>query len=75
MQLQQSLKQAFNAERMTGEIGIEQTFIFGEEQKPLNMILDDGGDLTNMVLDNFPNLVDDIRGLSEIHCVHRLYEK
>ena len=56
---------------------IEQTLFFGEEQKPLNMILDDGGDLTNMVLDNFPNLVDDIRGLSEETTtgVHRLYER
>jgi adenosylhomocysteinase len=43
---------------------IEQTIFFGEERKPLNMILDDGGDLTNMVLDKYPDLVDGIRGLS-----------
>jgi adenosylhomocysteinase len=44
---------------------IEQTLFFGEDKKPLNMILDDGGDLTNMVLDRFPELVKDIRGISE----------
>ncbi|WP_299252921.1 adenosylhomocysteinase [uncultured Cytophaga sp.] len=44
---------------------IEQTLYFGEDRKPLNMILDDGGDLTNMVLDRFPELVKDIRGISE----------
>src|SRR6187431_1339899 len=44
---------------------IEQTLWFGEDKKPLNMILDDGGDLTNMVLDRFPELVKDIRGISE----------
>ena len=44
---------------------IEQTLRFGEDKKPLNMILDDGGDLTNMVLDRFPELVDGIRGISE----------
>ncbi|WP_028981527.1 adenosylhomocysteinase [Sporocytophaga myxococcoides] len=44
---------------------IEQTLFFGEERKPLNMILDDGGDLTNMVLDRYPELVKDIRGISE----------
>ena len=33
---------------------IEQTLFFGEERNPLNMILDDGGDLTNMVLDKYP---------------------
>ena len=56
---------------------IEQTLHFGEEKKPLNMILDDGGDLTNLVLDNYPNLVDEIRGLSEETTtgVHRLYER
>src|SRR6201991_4059390 len=36
---------------------IEQTLFFGEDRKPLNMILDDGGDLTNMVLDKYPELV------------------
>ncbi len=56
---------------------IEQTLFFGEDRQPLNMILDDGGDLTNMVLDNYPELVKDIRGLSEETTtgVHRLYER
>jgi len=56
---------------------IEQTLFFGEEQKPLTLILDDGGDLTNMVLDKFPELVKDIKGLSEETTtgVHRLYER
>ena len=56
---------------------IEQTIFFGEERKPLNMILDDGGDLTNMVLDKYPDLADGIRGLSEETTtgVHRLYER
>ncbi|MFN8357392.1 MAG: adenosylhomocysteinase [Spirosomataceae bacterium] len=56
---------------------IEQTLFFGEDQKPLNMILDDGGDLTNMVLDQYPELVADIKGLSEETTtgVHRLYER
>jgi adenosylhomocysteinase len=44
---------------------IEQTLFFGEDRKPLNMILDDGGDLTNMVFDKFPELISGIRGLSE----------
>ena len=44
---------------------IEQTLFFGEDRKPLNMILDDGGDLTNMVLDKYPELVSGIRGISE----------
>ena len=44
---------------------IEQTLFFGEDRKPLNMILDDGGDLTNMVLDRFPELVPNIKGISE----------
>ncbi|UYZ58868.1 adenosylhomocysteinase [Hymenobacter latericus] len=44
---------------------IEQTLFFGEERQPLNMILDDGGDLTNMVLDRYPELVPGIRGISE----------
>ena len=43
---------------------IEQTLHFGKDQKALNMILDDGGDLTNMVLENYPELVSNIRGLS-----------
>ncbi|SHG14215.1 adenosylhomocysteinase [Salegentibacter echinorum] len=56
---------------------IEQTLFFGEERKPLNMILDDGGDLTNMVFDEFPELAEGIRGLSEETTtgVHRLYER
>jgi adenosylhomocysteinase len=44
---------------------IEQTLFFGENQEPLNMILDDGGDLTNMVLDNYPELAAAIKGISE----------
>jgi adenosylhomocysteinase len=44
---------------------IEQTLFFGEDKKPLNMILDDGGDLTNMVLDRFPEMAKNIRGISE----------
>ncbi|WP_417884864.1 adenosylhomocysteinase [Zunongwangia sp.] len=56
---------------------IEQTLFFGEERKPLNMILDDGGDLTNMVLDKYPDLAKDVKGLSEETTtgVHRLYER
>ena len=56
---------------------IKKTLFFGEDQKPLNMILDDGGDLTNMVLDNYPELVHNIKGLSEETTtgVHRLYER
>lgn len=56
---------------------IEQTLFFGEDREPLNMILDDGGDLTNMVLDQYPELVSAIRGLSEETTtgVHRLYER
>ncbi|PSL32851.1 adenosylhomocysteinase [Dyadobacter jiangsuensis] len=56
---------------------IEQTLFFGEERKPLNMILDDGGDLTNMVFDEYPELIDGIKGLSEETTtgVHRLYER
>ena len=56
---------------------IEQTLFFGEDRKPLNMILDDGGDLTNMVLDRYPELVSGINGLSEETTtgVHRLYDR
>ena len=56
---------------------IEQTLFFGEDRKPLNMILDDGGDLTNMVFDRYPELVDGINGLSEETTtgVHRLYDR
>ena len=56
---------------------IEQTLFFGEERKPLNMILDDGGDLTNMVLDEYPELTENIKGLSEETTtgVLRLYDR
>ncbi|MDL5511031.1 adenosylhomocysteinase [Arenibacter sp. M-2] len=56
---------------------IEQTLFFGEDRQPLNMILDDGGDLTNMVLDKYPELASGIKGLSEETTtgVHRLYER
>lgn len=56
---------------------IEQTLFFGEDRQPLNMILDDGGDLTNMVIDRYPALVAEIKGLSEETTtgVHRLYER
>jgi adenosylhomocysteinase len=56
---------------------IEQTLFFGEDRQPLNMILDDGGDLTNMVFDEYPELVEGIKGLSEETTtgVHRLYER
>ncbi len=56
---------------------IEQTLFFGDERQPLNMILDDGGDLTNMVFDQYPELIAGIKGLSEETTtgVHRLYER
>ena len=56
---------------------IEQTLFAFEGGQPLNMILDDGGDLTNMVFDRFPELIADIKGLSEETTtgVHRLYER
>ncbi len=56
---------------------IEQTLFFGPDRKPLNMILDDGGDLTNVVLDKNPELIAGIRGISEETTtgVHRLYER
>jgi len=56
---------------------IEQTLFFGEDRQPLNMILDDGGDLTNMVLDRYPELIAAIKGISEETTtgVHRLYER
>jgi adenosylhomocysteinase len=56
---------------------IEQTLFFGDESRPLNMILDDGGDLTNMVLDVYPELAAGIKGLSEETTtgVHRLYDR
>jgi adenosylhomocysteinase len=56
---------------------IEQTLFFGGSDRPLNMILDDGGDLTNMVFDTYPELIQHIKGLSEETTtgVHRLYER
>ncbi|MCH5597309.1 adenosylhomocysteinase [Niabella ginsengisoli] len=56
---------------------IEQTLFFGAADRPLNMILDDGGDLTNMVLDVYPELVQHVKGISEETTtgVHRLYER
>lgn len=56
---------------------IDQTLFFGEDKKPLNMILDDGGDLTNLVLDHYPNLVAWIKWISEETTtgVHRLYDR
>ncbi len=56
---------------------IEQTLFFGSTDKPLNMILDDGGDLTNIVFDKYPELIQNIKGLSEETTtgVHRLYER
>ncbi len=55
---------------------IEQTLFFGDDQKPLNMILDDGGDLTAMVLNKYPELIPGIKGISEETTtgIHRLYE-
>ena len=56
---------------------IEQTLFFGGVDKPLNMILDDGGDLTNIVLDTYPELIQHVKGISEETTtgVHRLYER
>jgi adenosylhomocysteinase len=56
---------------------IEQTLYFGPDRKPLNMILDDGGDLTNVVLDRFPELAKEVRGISEETTtgVLRLYDR
>ncbi len=56
---------------------IEQTLFFGSVERPLNMILDDGGDLTNIVFDTYPELIQNIKGLSEETTtgVHRLYER
>lgn len=56
---------------------IEQTLFFGDDKKPLNMILDDGGDLTNLVLDKYPEMVKDLKGISEETTtgVHRLYDR
>ncbi len=56
---------------------IEQTLFFGSPDRPLTMILDDGGDLTNLVLDEYPELVRHIRGITEETTtgVRRLYER
>ncbi len=56
---------------------IEQTLFFGDDKKPLNMILDDGGDLTNMILDKYPEMVRNLKGITEETTtgVHRLYER
>src|SRR6187397_3417782 len=56
---------------------IEQTLFFGNADRPLNMILDDGGDLTNIVLDKYPELIQHLKGISEETTtgVHRLYER
>ncbi|MBT6163707.1 MAG: adenosylhomocysteinase [Crocinitomicaceae bacterium] len=56
---------------------IRQTLFFGADRQPLNLILDDGGDLTNMVLDEYPQLAEGIRGLSEETTtgVLRLYDR
>jgi adenosylhomocysteinase len=55
---------------------IDQTVFFGDKKEPLNMILDDGGDLTQLILDSYPELYKGIKGLSEETTtgVHRLYE-
>jgi adenosylhomocysteinase len=55
---------------------IDQTIFFGADKKPLNMILDDGGDLTEMVMSKYPELYKGIKGISEETTtgVHRLYE-
>ena len=56
---------------------IEQTIFFGDDRKPLNMILDDGGDLTNIILDKYPELISGIKGITEETTtgVLRLYER
>ncbi len=56
---------------------VEQTLYAFKDGKPLNMILDDGGDLTNLVLDQRPELLTELRGISEETTtgVHRLYER
>ena len=56
---------------------IEQTLFFGKDNQPLNMILDDGGDLTNLVLDKYTELISGIKGITEETTtgVHRLYER
>src|SRR3990172_6155718 len=56
---------------------IDQTLFFGKDKKPLNMILDDGGDLTNTVLDKYPELIQHVKGISEETTtgVHLLYDR
>jgi adenosylhomocysteinase len=56
---------------------VEQTIFFGSEDRPLNMILDDGGDLTNIVLDKYPEIAHVVKGISEETTtgVLRLYER
>src|SRR4030066_214686 len=56
---------------------VEQTLFFGKDRKSLSMILDDGGDLTNIVLDKYPELIQNLKGISEETTtgVHRLYER
>ncbi len=56
---------------------VEQTLFAFEDDKPLNMILDDGGDLTNLVLDKYPELAANVRGISEETTtgVLRLYDR
>lgn len=56
---------------------VEQTLFFGSEDRPLNMILDDGGDLTNIVLDKYPELARHVKGISEETTtgVLRLYDR
>ncbi|MDZ7614261.1 MAG: adenosylhomocysteinase [Flavobacteriaceae bacterium] len=66
------MERATNERKLTGALN---KHCFWRSRKPLNMILDDGGDLTNMVLDRYPELVQDIKGISEETTtgVHRLY--
>jgi len=58
---------------------IEQTLVF-PDGKPLNMILDDGGDLTNLVHEKFPQYIKGIKGLSEetttgVHNLYKMFAK
>jgi adenosylhomocysteinase len=72
-----ALREEFGTSQPLKGARIEQTLFFGEERTPLNMILDDGGDLTNLVFDKYTELVKGIKGLSEETTtgVHRLYER
>merc|ERR1719275_582330 len=59
---------------------VEQTIYGFEDGKPLNMILDDGGDLTNLVHQKYPKLLEDIKGLSEetttgVHNLYKMFKK